>query len=77
MPRSSATVPFAGLPHIAAALTFVAAALSTAAGAAANALAPDFAGRNEQAVKHGQGTVYDEHAVSVLSGIDNVAVSPG
>jgi hypothetical protein len=65
------------VPHFVAAHTLVAAALAAAAHAAANALTPDFARRDEQAVPRGESTVYEEHAVSVLSGIESVAVSPG
>jgi hypothetical protein len=65
------------MPCVVAAIPFVAAAFTAAAHAAANALAPDFAGRNEHPVPSGKGTVYEEHVVSVLSGIESVAVSKG
>jgi hypothetical protein len=77
VPHSIAAHTWLRVPLAAAALALVAAALTSAACAATHALAPDFAGRNQQAVKHSEGTVYEEHAVSVLSAMERVEVSPG
>ena len=65
------------MPCVVAAIPFVAAAFTAAAHAAANALAPDSAGRNEHPVPSGKGTIDYEHAVSVASCMEIVEVSPG
>ena len=65
------------VPYLAAANTLVTATLAAATSAAANTLAPDFPGCNQESVPGGKRTVDYEHAVSVASCMEIVDVSPG
>ena len=68
---------FVWVPYLIAANTLVTATLAAATSAAANTLAPDFPGCNQKAVPDGNRTVYEEHAVSVVSCKERTDVSPG